>query len=238
MQIYHITKLLPNSDLRVEDEDIIQSIVTSIKNKEDLDIRKVAENNFISMSSVSRLAKRAGFNNYKEMIFFLSQKVNTSINEKKSISDLPFSYTSNSWEEIDEIFKVINEQQSVYLSGEGFSRLMVNYAYRKLILKKIFAIDLTDMEISLVTDKKPKPMLIFSHSGENQSGLKRIEECRFYGGKVITFTATANSSFFREGDVSFLVDPESDNTNPENSTLNFFFGNCLNLLEFLFDKYL
>lgn len=179
MQIYHITKLLPNSDLRIEDEDIIQSIVTSIKNKEDLDIRKVAENNFISMSSVSRLAKRAGFNNYKEMIFFLSQKVNTSINEKKSISDLPFSYTSNSWEEIDEIFKVINEQQSVYLSGEGFSRLMVNYAYRKLILKKIFAIDLTDMEISLVTDKKPKPMLIFSHSGENQSGLKRIEECRF-----------------------------------------------------------
>ena len=238
MQIYHITKFLPNSDLRQEDEDIIQNIVTSIKDKENLDIRKIADNNFTSMSSISRLAKRAGFNNYKEMIFFLSQKVNTSIDEKKSISDLPFSYTDNTWEEIDNIFKTINEQQSVYLSGEGFSRLLVNYAYRKLILKKIFAIDLTDMEISLVTDKKPKCMLIFSHSGENSSGLKRIEECKQYGGKVITFTATANSSFMNEGDVSFLVDPESDNTNPENSTLNFFFGNCLNLIEYLFDKYI
>lgn len=165
MQIYHITKFLPNNDLRSEDEKIIQNIVTSIKNKDDLDIRKIADNNFTSMSSISRLSKRAGFNNYKEMIFYLSQKVNTSINEKKSISDLPFSYTTNTWEEIDDIFKTINKQQSVYLSGEGFSRLLVDYAYRKLILKKIFAIDLTDMEISLVTDKKPKCMLIFSHSG-------------------------------------------------------------------------
>ncbi|WP_207053218.1 hypothetical protein [Vagococcus fluvialis] len=96
----------------------------------------------------------------------------------------------------------------------------------------------TMMAISLVTDKNTKCMLIFSHSGENTAGLRRINECRNYGGKIITFTATPNSSFLKEGDVSFLVDPESDNTNPENSTLNFFFGNCLNLLEYLFDKYI
>ncbi|OTP31661.1 hypothetical protein A5798_001684 [Enterococcus sp. 6C8_DIV0013] len=49
------------------------------------------------------------------------------------------------------------------------------------------------------------------------------------------FQYTPNNSFIKEGDVSFLINSKSNNTNPKNSTLNFFFGNYLNLLEFLFD---
>ena len=238
MKIYHISKLLPNNNLREEDEKIIEYIAKKIDQGKETDIRTTAADNYTSASSISRLAKRAGFNNFKEMIFFLTQKYNENKLAKRSATQQKFLNTKQNWEEIDKIFDVIKEQGQVYLSGEGFCDLLVKYAYRKLMLKKIYAIDLKDMEIRLISDGTPKSLIIFSQSGENRDGLRKIAECKELGGKVITFTASPNSSFLKEGDASFQVEPDSDRINSENSTLNFFFGNCLNSLEYLFDRYL
>ncbi|MDU5510858.1 SIS domain-containing protein [Enterococcus gilvus] len=238
MKIYHISKLLPDNTLREEDEEIIEYIVKKIEKDEEIDIRSTAMANFTSPSSISRLAKRAGFNNFKEMIFYLTQKFNESQIAERSVSQQKFLNTKQNWEEIDRIFEVIKEQGQVYLSGEGFCDLLVKYAYRKLMLKKIYAIDLKDMEIKLISDGQPKSLIIFSQSGENRDGIRRIKECKELGGKAITFTAAPNSTFLKEGDASFQVDPESTVINSENSTLNFFFGNCLNAVEYLFDRYL
>ncbi|MEG0293582.1 MurR/RpiR family transcriptional regulator [Enterococcus sp.] len=237
MNIYHISRLLPNSDLRQEDEEIIQNIVRKIEKNEDLDIRLIATTNFTSPSSISRLAKRAGFNNFKEMIFFLKQKFTESQSGKRELLAQPFIITNHQWEEIDLVFEMIKRQKHVYLSGAGFCDFLVKYSYRKLMLKKIYAIDLTDLEIKLIAEGEPKNLMIFSQSGENKNGIRKIRECQSLGGKVITFTATAGSSFAREGDVSFLIDPESEGINNENSTLNFFFGNSINALEYLFNRY-
>ncbi|MEG3032687.1 MAG: SIS domain-containing protein [Enterococcus sp.] len=238
MKIYHISKLLPDNTLREEDEQIIEYIVKKVEKGEDIDIITTAENNYTSPSSISRLSKRAGFNNFKEMVFFLTQKFNESQIAERTLTQQKFLNTKQNWEEIDKIFELIKEQGQVYLSGEGFCDLLVKYAYRKLMLKKIYAIDLKDMEVKLVSDGKPKSLIIFSQSGENREALRKIKECKELGGKVITFTASANSTFLKEGDASFQVDPESSVINSENSTLNFFFGNCLNALEYLFDRYL
>ena len=72
-KIYYLNRLFPNSNFRDEDEKIIESIIESIKSKAIIDIRTVAQMNYTSQSSISRLAKRAGFNNFKELIFFLSK---------------------------------------------------------------------------------------------------------------------------------------------------------------------
>ncbi|WP_265455993.1 MurR/RpiR family transcriptional regulator [Enterococcus sp. HY326] len=238
MKIYHLAKLFPDNDLRQDDEAVIEYIVEKIENKQEVDIKTTASENFTSPSSISRLAKRAGFNNFKEMIYFLKQKVNEQQLIRPSSTQQKFLNTKQHWEEIDQVFELIKDQGQVYLSGEGFCDLLVKYAYRKLMLKKIYAIDLKDMEIKLIAHGTPKSLITFSQSGENVDGIRRIKECRELGGKVITFSATPNSSFIKEGDVSFQIDPEADNINSENSTLNYFFGNCLNAMEYLFDRYL
>ncbi len=53
--------------------------------------------------------------------------------------------------------------------------MLVNYTYRKLLLKKIYAIDLNGVEISLVSDKTPYILITFSESGENKNGLIKME---------------------------------------------------------------
>ena len=121
--------------------------------------------------------------------------------------------------------------------GEGFCQILVHYTYRKLLLKKIYAIDLEGVEISLVSDETPYTLITFSHSGENKRGLLKMDECKSYEGKVIAITATEKSSYTIKSDLSFIVESGSSGRDHENQKLNYFFGNSLNLMEYLINRY-
>ncbi|MDR0921457.1 MAG: SIS domain-containing protein [Lactobacillales bacterium] len=235
VKIYSLSRWFPKNHFREEDEKIIEKIIEAIEKKSDLDIRKIAQMNYTSASSISRLAKRAGFNNFKEFIFFLSSKFSgSSINQ---LDNLPFVTTNYDWNEIDSCFMKAFSDNKIYLFGEGFCQFLVDYTYRKLLLKRIYAIDLEGVEISLVSDKTPHTLIIFSQSGENRNGLIKIEECKSYGGNVIALTATENSSYISKSDLSFIIESGTDGADSENQNLNYFFGNCLNLMEYLINRY-
>ncbi|EOL42305.1 MurR/RpiR family transcriptional regulator [Enterococcus phoeniculicola] len=234
-KIYYFNRLLPNSNLRDDDEKIIENIIADIEEKKLIEIKKVAEQNFTSQSSISRLAKRAGFKNFKEFIFFLETEF--SIKSSKQIDNLPFASSSHSWDTIDEFFSNAFATKKIYLFGEGFCQFLVDYTYRKLLLKKIYAIDLDGVEISLVSDETPHTLITFSQSGENKRGLIKMKECKSYGGKVIAITSTENSSYVKQSDLSFIVDRGSTGLDYENQNLNYFFGNSLNLIEYLIGIY-
>ncbi|GAB2028095.1 MurR/RpiR family transcriptional regulator [Lactovum odontotermitis] len=234
-KIYNLDRLLPDNSLRPEDEPVIETIVQSIQQNEPLDIRVIARKTFSSPASISRLAKRGGFNNFKEMIFFLSKEFGST--ELEKIEVLPFVSSSANPEEISQLLQQTFSDKRIYLYGEGFCQFLVNYLYRKLLLKKIYAVDLDGVEISLVSNGLPHTLFIFSQSGENSRGLIKIEECKKSGGKVVAFTASKNSRFTQEADLSFIIDNGPDKLERENQGLNYFYGNCLNLLEYLVKQY-
>ncbi|WP_368259507.1 MurR/RpiR family transcriptional regulator [Enterococcus sp. 2201sp1_2201st1_C11_2201SCRN_220225] len=234
-KIYYFNRLLPNSNLRGDDEKIIENIISDIKKKKQIEIKTVAEQNFTSQSSISRLAKRAGFKNFKEFIFFLETEF--SIKSSRQVDNLPFASSSHNWEAIDEYFSNAFATKKIYLFGEGFCQFLVDYTYRKLLLKKIYAIDLEGVEISLVSDETPHTLITFSQSGENRHGLIKMQECKNYGGKVIAITATENSTYVKQSDLSFIVERGTTGVDHENQHLNYFFGNSLNLIEYLIEMY-
>ncbi|MGX7419850.1 MurR/RpiR family transcriptional regulator [Carnobacterium gallinarum] len=234
-KIYYLDRLIPKNVFREDDKKMIEKIVDAILNKESLDIRHIAQINFTSPASISRLAKRGGFNNFKELIFFLS---NQFLNvPEEHLPNLPFVTCTKEWDVIDQYLIEALAERKVYLFGEGFCQFLVNYTYRKLLLKKIYAVNLDGVEISLIADETPHTLFTFSQSGENKHGLTKIIECKNYGGKVITFTATPNSSYSREGDISFIIDNGTSNMDQENFNLNYFYGNSLNLMEYLISRY-
>lgn len=234
-KIYYLNRLFPNSNFRDEDEKIIENIIESIKSEAVIDIRTVAQMNYTSQSSISRLAKRAGFNNFKELIFFLSKEF--SHKSTNQMEDFPFAMVNQDWDHIDSYFNDAFSNKKIYLFGEGFCQTLVNYTYRKLLLKKIYAIDLEGVEISLVSDQTPYTLITFSQSGENKNGLLKMDECRSYGGKVIALTATEHSSYAAKSDLSFIVESGATGIDHENQNLNYFFGNSLNLIEYLINRY-
>ena len=234
-KIYYFNRLLPNSNLKGDDEKIIENIISDIKKKKQIEIKTVAEQNFTSQSSISRLAKRAGFKNFKEFIFFLETEF--SIKSSRQVDNLPFASSSHNWEVIDEYFFKCICSKKIYLFGEGFCQFLVDYTYRKFLLKKIYAIDLEGVEISLVSDETPHTLITFSQSGENRHGLIKMQECKNYGGKVIAITATENSTYVKHSDLSFIVERGTAGVDHENQHLNYFFGNSLNLIEYLIERY-
>lgn len=234
-KIYDLNRLLPSNSFREEDEKIVKNMIAMIEEKSSMDIRDIAKANFVSPSSITRLVKRGGFNNFKEMVYFLSQAVAESNLEK--LDNLPYVNCNKSQVVIDELFEEAFSEKRIYLYGEGFCNFLVGYTYRKLLLKKIFAIDLDGVEMDMVANGLPYILLIFSQSGENQRGLGKIEECQRNGGKAITFTASKNSSFSKKADLSFIIDNGPDKLEQENQSLNYFYGNCLNVLEYLIHQY-
>lgn len=234
-KIYNLNRIFPKCVFRDGDQEIIEFIIDAIQKKDNLDIRHIAKLNYTSSSSISRLAKRAGFNNFKELIFYLSNKfLDTTPN---ILEELPFVTTSHSWEKINTYFMEAFSEKKIYLFGEGFCQFIVDYTYRKLLLKKIYSVNLDGVEISLVSDNTPHTLITFSYSGENKNGLIKMKECKSYGGNVICLTATENSSYHLQGDLSFLVDTGVSYVDHENQNLSYFYGNCLNLMEFLINKY-
>lgn len=234
-KIYYFNRLLPNSNLRDDDEKIIGNIISDIKKKKQIEIKTVAEQNFTSQSSISRLAKRAGFKNFKEFIFFLETEF--SIKSSRQIDNLPFASSSQNLETIEQYFSNAFSTKKIYLFGEGFCQFLVNYTYRKLLLKKIYAIDLEGVEIGLVSDETPHTLITFSQSGENRHGIIKMQECKNYGGKVIAITANENSTYVKQSDLSFIVERGTTGVDHENQHLNYFFGNSLNLIEYLIGMY-
>ena len=49
----------------------------------------------------------------------------------------PLTITNKDWDEIDRYFNDAFSNKKIYLFGEGFCQVLVNYTYRKLLLKKI-----------------------------------------------------------------------------------------------------
>ena len=183
---------------------------------------------FLRFNSVTLL-------DFKELIFFLTNEF--SHKSTNQLETLPFVMANKDWDEIDNYFHDAFSNKKIYLCGEGFCQVLVNYTYRKLLLKKIYAIDLEGVEISLVSDETPYTLITFSQSGENKRGLLKMDECKSYGGKVIAITATEKSSYTKKSDLSLIVESGSTARDQENQNLNYFFGNSLNLMEYLINRY-
>lgn len=230
MNIYFLERVFPNAQFREGDQEIIETIIKMISQKQNLDIRRVAEKNYTSPATISRLTKRAGFNNFKELIFHLKLTVDT--NGYENSSEFDHAHSNRPTGETSHILAKAFNSQLIYLFGEGFCESIVDYSYRKLLQSQFTPINLSGIELNLLKKDPPNSLFVFSQSGENRHGLSKIQEVRENSGIIVAFTATRNSSFFREADLCFLIDA-GNWIDADNTTRNYFYGNTINFLEYL-----
>lgn len=233
MNIYFLERVFPAAHFREGDQEIIQSIIEMVSQKENMDIRNVAEKNYTSPATISRLTKRAGFKNFKELIFHI--KSNIGANGYENSSEFNLAQSNRSIEETEVILNKAFSSQLIYLFGEGFCETVVDYTYRKLLQSQFTPINLSGIEIGLMLNDQPNSLFVISQSGENRHGLTKIREVQGNGGIVIAFTATQNSSFNRDADICFVIDA-GNWIDADNTTRNYFYGNTINFLEYLISK--
>ncbi|WOO86545.1 SIS domain-containing protein [Mollicutes bacterium LVI A0039] len=132
-------------------------------------LAKVADNNFCSTTSVTRLIKKLGYSSFKELQLSLSISAQ---NEKMASCDLICM----------RFIKQLKQANCIYIYGKGASQITSLYLFRQLIKHGYDAsyIDEQDLLYSLHN----KTILCVSNSGETStvykvmSDIKEINNCQ------------------------------------------------------------
>lgn len=241
----NIDKFLVNVSLSATERNVFNYIIENIATCMDEGVRGVARNNYTSTSTIMRLAKKLGYNGFVEMIFDIRQKILTDDNSKEAnatevfndATESEFNVISNE-KNVDEFLDILHNN-NMFIYGSGFSELVSEYMYKKLLVlgRKCWFVKNIEFETMLNSYKGiMETVIIVSKSGQTPFQVKIAEKAQEQGIKVICFTGSSTSELAKNSDIVFIV--QDDNPlDDDNHLSNPFFAYCILLFEKIIEKY-
>lgn len=220
-------------------KDIADYLLKHPQTSSALTITDLARETNSSISSISRFAKKLGFNNFQEL------KINllTSTNEKKeannlfqeinpsdSLKDMAKKiFTSNisalnatidtiSQKQLENVLEIITQKTSIAFFGLGASAIVALDGYHKFLRSDktpLFANDYHMQLMMATTLKANSCAVIISHSGENKDALRIAQKLKEKNIATIGITSYGNSSLTKIVDVTLLSISEETNYQDE-----------------------
>lgn len=231
-----------NNDFDKIDINILDYLKKNPREALKLGVRGVANKFNTIPSRIVRLAKKLNYSGFLEMIY--SFKYN-DINEYDNLTieiRKKFFFRVRDKKEIDEFLSLMKTAKfAVY--GEGFSSLISNYIYQKLLVLGLEPINIQWIDPAFFLNIKNDidMILIISKSGETESCCKFAKLVKDLGGKVASFTGNSNSTISLISDYAFYFE---DTMKYDDDVFypNPFFGYCIigfeELISKYFDKYI
>ena len=224
------------TNLLSEDErKVITGIAAHIERGEKrVGIQQIANENFLSTTSIVKMCKRLGFDGYSELYYHLSRQLASSGDRKaENLKSLIDNYDDAL---VERFCALLRERRSgkMFTTGEGFSSIVGEYIAQRLSIcgfmvynnvhfydHMLFcsAHDLTDEEAA------PSVMFAVSQSGETEPVLNDVRHARQNGHKIVTFTKRSDSTLAQMSDIVFVVDGSRQTL--AGSLPNSFFGHVI-----------
>lgn len=223
-------------------KDIADYLLTHPQTSSSLTITDLAKKTNSSISSISRFAKKLGFNSFQELKInlltsqtrkedgnHLFQEINSNDSTlemaKKvftsNISALNATLDTLTQEELDKAIKIIYDYDTIAFFGLGASALVALDGYHKFLRSDktpLFANDF-HMQLMLATTlKKNTCAIVISHSGENKDTLELAQKLREKNIKTIGITSYGNSALTKIVDLTLLS--ISEETKYQNEALH------------------
>ncbi len=168
-----ITELLFESGSSQE-QMILVYLEENITNLDCISLTQVADNNFCSTTSVTRLVKKLGYNSFKELQLAISLSENSHKPEPNSSLNQNF-------------ITALKGTNCIYVYAKGASQISALYIFRKLIKLGYDAsyIDEQDLLYSL----QSKTVLCISNTGETSTVYKVMDDIKTYNNcQILTIT--------------------------------------------------
>lgn len=161
-----------------QEKQILKYLKENIDDLKNQNLATVADNNFCSTTSVTRIVKKLGFNGYKEL------QITLRVNTKKVVK-----------ETIPNLSKVIEEIKSVpciYIYGKGASHISALQLFRQLIKCGFNASIIQEQD--LLYSLNNKSIICLSNSGETKSIVDLFTELKKYNNcRIISITKEKSS---------------------------------------------
>ena len=225
------------TNLLSEDEKkVITSITAHIERGEKrVGIQQIANENFLSTTTIVKMCKRLGFDGYSELYYYLSRQFDSHGKERRT-ENLK-SLIDNYSDELIARFRILldhSRQAKLFTTGEGFSNIVGSYIAQRLSICGFMVFNNVHFyDYMLFRDTHHLPdspeaapvMFAVSQSGETGPVLNDVHQARQTGHKIVTFTTRSDSTLAQMSDIVFVVDGSRQTL--AGSLPNTFFGHVI-----------
>lgn len=213
---------------------VLSCILSEIENgNTKINIRSVAQQSYVSTTTVIKLAKKLGYQGYSDMIYSLKRRVEEERNTSAGI-DLSSILKDVDLPVIDAFAKELFNQRNncIYIVGLGFSTIASSYLMRRLATLHILAYDGSPVDM-MRRSSTPGMTIILSKSGETQDLIDIAVHAKNMKHKLFTITSHGESTLAKMSDHFLTIHtggPVAYNV-PD-----FFIGRTIILFEYILSK--
>ena len=237
------------TNLLSEDEKkVITSITAHIERGEKrVGIQQIANENFLSTTTIVKMCKRLGFDGYSELYYYLSRQF-ASHGRGRGTESLKSLIDNYSDALITRFCELLDGSRTakLFTTGEGFSNIVGSYIAQRLsicgfmVFNNVHFYDyMLFRDAHHLPEEQDAPPVMFavSQSGETAPVLNDVRHARQNGHRIVTFTKRSDSTLARMSDIVFVVDGSKQTL--AGSLPNTFFGHVIlafeELVAFYFD---
>ena len=219
------------TNLLSEDErKVITGIAAHIERGEKrVGIQQIANENFLSTTSIVKMCKRLGFDGYSELYYHLSRQLASSGDDAL----------------VERFCALLRERRSgkMFTTGEGFSNIVGTYITQRLSICGFMAFNnvhfydymLFQEEHRGAVNDEAAIMFAVSQSGETEPVLNDVRHAKQHGHKIVAFTRRGDSKLAQLSDLVFVLDGTKQTL--AGSLPNPFFGHVILVFEDLMARY-
>ena len=235
-----LTNLLSEDEKRV-----ITSITAHIERGEKrVGIQQIANENFLSPTTIVKMCKRLGFDGYSELYYYLSRQFNSHGQDRsaENIKSLIDNYDDAL---VERFCALLRERRSgkMFTTGEGFSNIVGTYITQRLSICGFMAFSnvhfydyMLFQEAHQRADADESAiMFAVSQSGETEPVLNDVRHAKQHGQRIISFTRRSDSTLAQLSDLVFVVDGAKQTL--AGSLPNLFFGHIILIFEELMARF-
>ena len=235
------------TNLLSEDEKkVITSITAHIERGEKrVGIQQIANENFLSTTTIVKMCKRLGFDGYSELYYYLSRQF-ASHGRGRGTESLKSLIDNYSDELITRFCELLDGSRTakLFTTGEGFSNIVGSYIAQRLsicgfmVFNNVHFYDyMLFRDAHHLTDGSDAPPVMFavSQSGETEPVLNDVRHAKQHGHKIVAFTRRGDSTLAQLSDLVFVLDGTKQTL--AGSLPNPFFGHVILVFEDLMARY-
>lgn len=208
-------------ELNANERKLFDYVVHNIRQMADRSIRQMAQDNYVSTTTVIRFVKKLGFDGYREFCNAIRVAVHsmdkTEIPQVLRTKEYRGEYLKNIMESIrvlpldamERFHRALKSAQNVYFYGDGLDRDAAHYAYRlftSMGYSSYFPADSYEVSSMLTHISDGDILFLFSLSGESRETIGMVENAKLRCRPVIaSITWSGNNTLQNLSDLDFYM---------------------------------
>lgn len=226
--------------LSENEKQILSYLITNIQLLDGVSLRVIATNTYTSPATIVRLAQKLEFSGYTELFYYLKNSQPNNYMTSKATIDyhIDTQKIETSIKEMKTIY-VKNKDKFITIYATGFSSIIAEYLYKKLLVNGIKTLFVSASDSSGIINNNIdniSMLITISKSGETQKVIEKMTHSKENNIPIILFTGNGQHRANTLASLVFEVEDERP-LDSQNTHYNSFFGKLLLLLEYIVEEF-